>query len=115
MDKEEQKILEKKEKKEIDKIMQENDELVLMIKSKGWKIAKKKLFEKIIELSDILVYDEKDAHKLMIEIGANQQAIKILLEWIDEIEGEVSKYNSYKNMYKEIQEEKYLKYFEDEY
>lgn len=92
--------------------MSEGEELMSMCDSIGWGIAKRKLMERISDLSDILAYDEKDPEKLMLEIAANQQAVKILIEWMNDIEGEVARVQDYRTHSKKIQEQRYIKILE---
>ena len=99
-----------KQDPETTKILDEVEELALMVKGRGWGIARRKLIEKIIELGDILALDEKDPQKLMMEIAVNQQAIKVLLEWFKDIEGEAARDKSFKETFRNAKKETYLHY-----
>ena len=95
---------------ETDKILTEGEELMHMCKGRGWDLAKRRLFEKISELSNILALTDRNPEALMLEIVGNQQAIKILLEWVQDIEGEVARTKDYRENFDDLQKNEYLKY-----
>jgi hypothetical protein len=61
-----------------------------MLKGNGWAIAKQRLLEKMSELSNILSIEELDPVKVMYLITANQQAIKLMIGWLQELDNSVS-------------------------
>lgn len=92
-------------------ILSESRELQLLIQGDGWKIARQRLINKIVELSDILALDEPDPQKLSIRLAVNKEAIKILLEWLVSIEGEKNNLNV-QEMLKKEKTESYIKIIE---
>jgi hypothetical protein len=73
--------------KETAKQIRISDEVKQMTKSSGWGEVKRMIFDKIMELNDITSLAEADPTKLMIIIAAKQEAVKILLEWLNSVEG----------------------------
>ncbi|MCK9370772.1 hypothetical protein M0R04_12755 [Candidatus Dojkabacteria bacterium] len=93
---------------ETQKIITEGEELKQMVNSEGWRIARQKLGAKVASLSDILLIEDVDPNKLMLQLAANQQAIKILITWLKEIEGEVIKVEEIKASFRQISEDHYI-------
>lgn len=92
--------------KETAKIIRDGKEVRAFVESDGWSVVKDMLIKKIVDLGNILTIEDKD--NLMAEIGARQEAIKILRDWLTEVEGmsEVSKVND--TIFTEYQEKLYI-------
>lgn len=88
--------------KDTKRALRESSELEHLVKSDGWAIARQKIFNKIVELNDITSITEFDPNKLIVIIAAKQEAVKILFEWLTEIEG-IAKGN--KDLHKQMLEQ----------
>ena len=73
--------------KQTAKKIRQSEEIKNMVMSAGWQEAKAMIFTKIMELNDLTSLAEADPQKLMIIIAAKQEAVKILIEWLNEVEG----------------------------
>lgn len=91
--------------------IKEGTEIKEMIKSEGWILAKRMLMTEITSLSDIMRYSNTSPDTLFTEIAANQQAIKVLLEWLRKVEGLAETIDHYKQSLVETQTEEYIKRF----
>lgn len=67
----------------MDKQLSDNEKLRLMTEHEGWAVLISKFNDKCKELSDILQI--KDTNELQV----NQKALKVLLEWMQDIIGSV--------------------------
>jgi len=71
------------------RVLSEAEQLEALVKSVGWAIVKRRLLEKMSEYGGILSIDEPDSIKLVQLVGANQQAIKLVISWFGEIENSI--------------------------
>jgi hypothetical protein len=73
------------------KIQSEQKELIAMIGSQGWKIARGRIVERILQLQNVAEYVDiiqtGNATKLLKEMKANKRCAEILYEWLADIEG----------------------------
>lgn len=76
--------------KETKKVLSEAQELEAMMKGNGWMIAKKKLLDIMSAYGGILNIEESDPVKLMHLISANQQAIKMIIDWMNTLNNTVN-------------------------
>lgn len=86
---------------ETKKVLSEAEQLVSLTKSDGWKIVKRRLLEKMAEYGGILTIEETDPVKLMQLVGANQQAIKLVISWFGEIENSINLAKEFKESIKD--------------
>jgi hypothetical protein len=89
----------------------EHEELARMCEGDGWRLARQRLVDKVIELSDIMELDEEDPTKLSFRLAVNREAIKILLGWLNNIEGEKANTNV-NEMLKKEKTESYMRIIE---
>jgi len=71
------------------------------LRSDGWKVIKDKLMTRMSELSNILMIEEQDPVKIMHLVAANQQAIKMVIGWFQDIEASVSLAEDFKKTMKD--------------
>jgi hypothetical protein len=76
------------------------DELELMCRGNGWRIAKEMLMKKIIELNDISTIDITNVTNLQAEVAGRNMAIATLFTWINEIDTTIKNKNAYTEVYK---------------
>ena len=73
------------------KINEINNHLRELVNHTGWKIAREKITEKILELQNVSEYVDiiqtGNATKLLKEMKANKRAAEILFNFLSEIEG----------------------------
>lgn len=82
---------------ETKKIISETEEIALGVQGRFWEIIRDKLTDKIMELDGINQFkDKSDAEGTMLELGAKQMAMNILIEWANEIFGEALSVNDLK-------------------
>lgn len=93
---------------ETKQILSEAEALKHFVKSEGWAIAKRKWLDIAKPLFDIGGYNEQDPYKLMAEIGANQQAIKIMSEWFSAIEADAENYETLRDALIDKNQEDYI-------
>jgi hypothetical protein len=98
---------------ETKKVIRESEELSNMCKSIGWGIARERIFLKIMELNDITTITEIDPQKLMVIIAAKQEAVKILFEWLSEIEGVAKNAKELRKQFLDKQKEDFISRFGD--
>lgn len=76
---------------ETQKISDHNNELFELVNHSGWKRARTKLVERIVELQNVAEYIDiiqtGNATKLLKEMKANARAAEILFDWLRDIEG----------------------------
>lgn len=90
------------------KIIRQSEEVKAMVQSNGWGEVKAMIFEKIMALNDITSLSEADPSKLMIIIAAKQEAVKILIEWLNEVEGMAKNSDYLKKQFLEKQKEDFI-------
>jgi len=61
-------------------------ELVL---SDGWKIARQKLVDKVLDLQNAFNIDDKTPEDVLIDLRARKLATVTLYDWLKEVEGSV--------------------------
>lgn len=95
--------------KDTTKLNQEGEETVNFISSEGWRLAKRKLLERVSNLDTIRGLKGKTAEEKIIDIKVRGMVIDMILEWIDEIEGasEMQKEQTRKVL-AEIRDEDYI-------
>lgn len=93
---------------ETKKILSDAERLSELSKKEEWKLVKAIFTEKIFSLSDITSFDETEPTNLAVKIKANQEAIKILIDVLNEVEGKAQSDAHYKDQFKEINED-YIK------
>lgn len=64
-----------------------SDSIKNLVQSEGWGEARSMIIDKMIELNDITNILEADPSKLMIIVAAKQEAVRILSEWLQQVEG----------------------------
>ena len=89
-----------------------SDNIKRLTKSDGWTEVKMMIFNKIMELNDITTLVEIDPSKLMIIIAAKQEAVKILVEWLNEVEGIAKNSDFLKKQFLEKQTEDFIMKYE---
>lgn len=98
--------------KDTGKVLSEGEELMNLVKGRGWSIVKKRLTDEIVSLGDIFSLTNKE--NLAIELGARQMATEILLKWLKRVEGDAFTYeNQNSAAFRQIREETYIQYLED--
>lgn len=100
--------------KDTKKVIEDGEALKAMAESQGWGIAKRKLFLKVNDLVSILGIKATNANEVMEEVASKQLASKILLDWVQEIEGDVAQYKGHKQTLEQIQDESFIKYYDKE-
>lgn len=98
--------------KETAKLLSDDEEISAMTKSLGWGLVREKIFMKIMELNDITTITEIDPQRLMIVIAAKQEAVKILFEWLNEIEGIAKTSKQLRDQFIQKQKEDFIMHFE---
>ena len=93
--------------------IKQSDDIKNMTLSDGWREVKAMIFTRIMELNDITSLAEADPQKLMIIIAAKQEAVKILLEWLNEVEGIAKNSDYLKKQFLEQQKEDFLIQFDN--
>lgn len=71
---------------ETKQIVSENKLLLEMVETNGWRIARKKIADKIMDLQNAFNIDDSDPQKLIIDLNARKLATQILFDWLREIE-----------------------------
>jgi F0F1-type ATP synthase alpha subunit len=80
--------------KETKEQVKKGKEIEKLVDSKGWKMAKQKLLDDLIDLDSIRGLTNEDLEKpekLGMNLKARKTAIDIVLDWIHEIEGDAEK------------------------
>ena len=99
--------------KETAKQITRTSEIAETVKSHGWGEVKMMLFDKIMELNDITTLAEADPSKLMIIIAAKQEAVKILMEWLNDVEGIAKSSDFLRKQFLEKQKADFIMKFDD--
>jgi hypothetical protein len=81
---------------ETKKILSESEELSSMLKSRGWAVAKRMLLDRMADMGSLLNLEERDPVRLFQLVGAKQEAIKMVIEWINSLDNSVSWAEEYK-------------------
>ena len=73
------------------KVMTDAQHLSDLIGSEGWKLARRKLYEKLVELDSVdAMLMDRDPESVMRELMVRKSVIQVLREWIREVEGEAA-------------------------
>ena len=65
-----------------------------MVQSDGWRIARKKIIDKMMELQSIMNLDAENAEQILVETKSRVMAIDCLKGWLTEIEGDVEQFEN---------------------
>lgn len=94
----------------------DGEELSNLVQSKGWHLAKRALFNNILLIDSVETIDTED--KSLEDIGketfARAAAVKLILEWIREIEGSKQSHDQLRDSLKEKKEEGFIKRYPDQ-
>ncbi len=82
-------------------VLSEKEAIALLVKSDGWNHIKKKLVHKMLDLSNIMNFDDPDPAKLMQKVAIAQETVKVLKEWLDEVEGDANLHKAYTQQFTE--------------
>lgn len=86
------------------KIKGENSALLELVNHHGWKLARSKIVEKILELQNVSEYIDiiqtGNATNLLREMKANKRCAEMLFSWLAEIEGSAQQSVEEKNDFK---------------
>lgn len=100
--------------KETKEILSENEKIASFVGSDPWKIIKKKLYSKLITLDSVSAIPKND--RSFEEVGRDaamrEAVVKIVTDWILEIEGIASNESSIASLMKEAREDSILQFFE---
>ena len=102
-----------KPNKETAKILSDGQKIEDFVKSDGWKLARKMLYDKLITLDSIASVPKTgltDEQKLR-EYDVREGVVAIILEWIKEVEGSAEQNQSNKDLMKDIRKESIIQYF----
>lgn len=73
---------------ETEKMLSRGREMIDVVNHHGWKAVKEMLLEKVMELADVQNIDTtKTPTSIAQEIKVNNKVIKIILAWLQEVEG----------------------------
>lgn len=78
--------------KEQKKYLEENRAVYQFVKSKGWKICKGKLMERIDDLQSIMNVDGKTAEEVLLDVKTRKLIVQELLDWVKSIDGQAEQY-----------------------
>lgn len=67
---------------ETKEVITEAEQMLSLVQSEGWRIAKAKLDEKILDLQNIHNIDTADTSKMLVEILGRKLAVEILFNWV---------------------------------
>lgn len=85
--------------KETQRIMAEGEQLLSLVKSDGWAVAKGKLIDYITGLDSISNIDATlPADKQLRIIEVNRTVTQILLQWLRDVEGNAQSVNTQKEL-----------------
>ncbi len=92
----------KKLDKQTEKIFTQGELLKSLVENKGWAVAKTKLLKKVASLLNMADISVIDPAHIALLIGIRQETAKALLEWMKEIEGEVSQHKANLSAFQEV-------------
>lgn len=95
---------ERLEKIENDKIIAEGQMLSDFVKSDGYAWFRRRLMDRIVDLSDIMALPDDR----LSEVTARKIAVKSLLDTLHELEGTASQYDNNAQLLIEIKKEDYI-------
>lgn len=99
--------------KETSDILNESEKIERFIDSEGWKIVKKKLFDKLITLDSISgVPKNKSSDDLLKDFMIREGVVSMIIEWVKDIEGEAVKSKHNKKFVEQLRKESILQYFD---
>lgn len=97
--------------KETQEVLKEGETASFLAKNDDWKWAKKKLLQKLSNLDSVRTLEKTIEKKgdVGLEIKARNMTIKMILEWLDEIEGIAEQYEENKKLLEDVQKEDYIR------
>lgn len=90
-----------------------SEEIKALVQSTGWLEVRKLLLDKMIELNDITNIEVTDPSQLVIIVRAKQEAVAILAEWLQQIEGIAKNADAIKQQMREQIQADFLIQFND--
>jgi hypothetical protein len=72
---------------ETNKILSEQDQLRELVSHQGWKIARRIMADKILDLQDAFKIDDRTATAMLTDLRVRKKAAQILFDFLQEIEG----------------------------
>jgi hypothetical protein len=93
-------------------VYDEGEHISSLVSSEGWKLAKRALSSRILEIGNILSISKTE--NAVQELGARQIAIQLVLDWLRDIEGAANQHKSNKDIYADLQREEYVRVVQTE-
>lgn len=103
--------------KETQEVLKEGEKANFLINNNDWRWAKTKLLQKLSNLDSVrtLAKITENKEDIAVEIKARNMTIKMILEWLDEIEGIAKQHEANKKLLGDVQKEDYsIKEFVEE-
>lgn len=99
---------------ETKKVLSDGEKIRDLMNNDGWKIAKEKLFSKLITLDSITSVDDIHLNDLqrIREYEVRKGVVSIILEWIRDVEGDAERHVSNVEAFKKVREDSIVKYFD---
>jgi len=100
--------------KDTKKVIDDGQKMTDFVENDGWKLVKKKLFDKLITFDSIssVPKDKKSMEEIGKEAVLREAVVEIIIQWIQEIEGKVSQHKNNRKVIEEIRKESIIQYFE---
>lgn len=73
--------------KETQEILSEGKQLLSLVNTDGWEMAKNKLVNKIADLQNAFNIEDRTPEEMVIDLKARKIASMILFDWVRDIEG----------------------------
>lgn len=83
-----------------------------LVKGEGWLEAKRQLLELIADMNSVENIDLEKGN-IALDVGARQLATKMMLGWIQEIEGQAEQHRASEQAYSKIADDEYIKHIGD--
>lgn len=75
---------------ETKKVETEQAKLFDLVGHEGWKIARRRIESKIMDLQNAFNIEDADPSKMLIDLNARKIASNLIFEWLRELEGDAS-------------------------
>ncbi len=100
--------------KETTKVFEDGQKMQDFVENDGWKLVKRKLFDKLITFDSIsgVPKDKKSLEEIGKEAVMREAVVDIIIQWIQEVEGTVNQHKSSRKVIEEIRADSIIQYFE---
>lgn len=92
------------------RLFREGEMLQGFVHSEGWKWAKDRLTEKLMDLQSIMNMDDSSPENVILDLKARRMAVELLMSWLRQLEGRADQHQGNKGLSHREEDETIVEY-----